>query len=97
MKINMETLPHVTQIYGTCGNYWVDEAGTIQISVSETGNDDFNWLVFLHEAIVQKLSQHRGMKLTDKEHLLAAGIEKIMASLLDLDWNKYENTISEIT
>ena len=96
MKIIMETLPHVTQIYRTCGNYWVDEYVTIQIRVSETGNDDFNWLVFLHEAIVQKLCAHKNIKATDKEHLLAAGIEKIMASLLDIDWKKYDNTINEL-
>lgn len=95
MKIIMETLPHVTQIYEACGNYWVDEDGTIQIRVSETGKDDFNWLVFLHEMIVQKLCEHRGIKLTDKEHLFASGIEKIMASLLDIDWNKYSKTISK--
>lgn len=35
MKINIETIPHSEQRYPTCGDYWVDPDGTIQVRISE--------------------------------------------------------------
>lgn len=88
-------------------------------------NDDYAFLVALHELIEMKLCQHRKIAEADvsafdiafenkrvggntdepgddsespyrKEHLLATGIEKIMASLLDVDWKKYDETVNEL-
>ena len=50
MKIIIETIPHNLQQYTTVGNWtWEDEY--LKIEVSESGNDDWNFLIGIHEAI----------------------------------------------
>ena len=124
MKITIETVPHSSQSYETCGNWRFDEDG-LSIYVSELGNDDMNFLVSIHEQIEAWLCRKRNISdesvtnfdlafemnrpkgNTDepgddskapyrKEHLLASGIEKIMASLLDVSWLDYEQKINEL-
>jgi hypothetical protein len=64
MKIIIETIPHKKQRYETCGDWQIEKDGTIRILVSETGDDDYNFLVGLHEAVEVKLCQKRGISQT---------------------------------
>jgi len=61
MIIHIETIPHSQQKYETVGNYWIDESGVLQIRVSDMGNDDFNFLVGIHEMIEFYLTMKRGI------------------------------------
>jgi len=61
MKIVIQTIKHTDQDYKTVGNYGVDEDGTQWIKVSDMGNEDYNFLVALHELIEQKLAHKRGI------------------------------------
>ena len=51
MRIVIETIPHEDQRYPTVGDWWVDEAGTWQIRVSEMGNEKAAFLVGIHELV----------------------------------------------
>ena len=61
MKIILETIPHDKQRYETIGDWIIEPDGTIRILVSELGNDDYNFLVALHELVEVKLCQSRGI------------------------------------
>ena len=61
MKIVIETIPHDKQRYPTCGDWVVEEDGTRHIFVSDMGNDDYAFLVGLHEMIEQRLCEKRGI------------------------------------
>ena len=52
MKINVETIPHHKQRYDTCGDYWTDKNGTLQVRISNFFGKFgaiYTWLVLLHE------------------------------------------------
>lgn len=51
MRIVIETIPHAEQRYPTVGDWWVDQAGTWQIRVSEMGNEKAAFLVGIHELV----------------------------------------------
>ncbi len=61
MKINIRTIPHDKQRYETCGDYWTDSEGRIKIVVSDMGNDDYAFLVGLHEMVEYWLVKKRGI------------------------------------
>lgn len=61
MRIVIETVPHTSQRYATCGDYFTGGDGAQHISVSEMGNSDYEFLVALHELIEWKLCQSRGI------------------------------------
>lgn len=61
MKIRIQTIPHDSQRYPTCGDWQVGEDGSISIDVSEMGNDDYAFLVGIHEAIEVWLCRKRGI------------------------------------
>jgi hypothetical protein len=61
MRVVIETIPHKNQRYETVGDWEYLPDGTIQIRVSDMGNDDYNYLVALHELIEQKLCAKRGI------------------------------------
>jgi hypothetical protein len=65
MKITIETIPHDQQRYSTVGNWIVEKDGTRHIFVSDMGNDDYAFLVGLHEMIEQRLCEKR--KITQKQ------------------------------
>jgi hypothetical protein len=55
------TVPHRWQAYQTVGNYsWCDD-GTLVIFVSDMGNECYERLVFIHEAIEASLVKARGI------------------------------------
>jgi len=58
MYINVKTIPHKEQKYDTCGN-WHFEPDELQISVSEMKNDDYAFLIGIHEAIEAWLCHRR--------------------------------------
>lgn len=62
MKIVIETIPHASQRYPTCGDYWVDVSG-LQVRVSEEMGDDSCFLVALHELIELHLLAKRGVSI----------------------------------
>lgn len=51
MKITIRTIPHREQRYPTCGDWQFVEPNHLLISVSDMGNDDYAFLVGIHEAI----------------------------------------------
>lgn len=61
MKIIVETIPHADQRYETVGDWTVSEDGTLNIRVSDLGNNDHEFLVSLHELIEVKLCQAAGV------------------------------------
>lgn len=61
MKTIIETIPHGDQKYPTVGDWRTDSDGTLQIKVSDMGNDDYALLVALHELIEVTLCKKRGI------------------------------------
>lgn len=60
MKIILETIPHESQRYETVGD-WFYWDRTLYIKVSETGNDDYNYLIALHELVEAWLCKRHGI------------------------------------
>ena len=50
MKINIETISHGQQRYPTPGDYWYDEEGTLQVRISDLGNELYEKMIAIHEA-----------------------------------------------
>jgi hypothetical protein len=59
MKINIETIPHGEQRYPTVGDYWDDEAGVVQVRVSDMKDWRYEALVAVHELVEMFLTKHR--------------------------------------
>jgi hypothetical protein len=64
-RILTEFISHDSQRYPTCGDYIFESNGDIRIWVSDTGNDDYNFLVAVHELIEAYLTLRRGIKEED--------------------------------
>ena len=116
MRLYVETIPHNEQRYNTVGDWWKDDNGTIQIRVSDTGNEKYNFLIALHELVEQQLCEYRGVseesvtafdkKFTGTgepgddpkapyqlEHGFATGVERLLASALNIKWKDYETKV----
>ena len=65
MKIIIQTIPSSEHRYSTCGDYWVDPDGTMQIRVSDMKNWKYELLVAVHELIEQNLCLDRNIKEED--------------------------------
>lgn len=65
MHINIKTIPQADQRYPTAGDWEFAEDGSLNIRVSEMGNEDYELLVGLHELIEVILCKKRG--ITGKE------------------------------
>lgn len=61
MDINIQTIPHDTQRYQTCGDWWWDEFGNLQVRVSDMGNIIYQWLVAEHEINEALMCQQAGV------------------------------------
>lgn len=61
MKIVIETIPHKDQRYDTCGDYWRDPDGALQVRISDMGNTQYEMLVAIHEVIEWTLCNARGI------------------------------------
>lgn len=61
MKITIETIQHDSQRYETVGDWWFDEAGNLEIRVSNMGNWKYEALVAFHELAEVLLCKDRGI------------------------------------
>lgn len=72
-NIHIKTIPHHEQRYNTCGDYWIDDEGDIQIRVSGVGIPRFEELIAVHELVEMLLVLARSISLEaidkfDKEY-----------------------------
>lgn len=65
MKVHIETIPYESQRYQTCGDYWADKDGVTQFRINDMGNEDYAFLVSIHEQIEEHLTRRRGLKEPD--------------------------------
>ena len=62
----ISVIPHEQQEYETCGNYkYVKELNTNIFTISDTGNDDYNFLIKIHEIIEEHLTRRVGIEEKD--------------------------------
>ncbi len=61
MQITIKTIPHDQQRYDTCGDWWVDDAGDLQIRVSSMDDWKKESLVAFHELAEVLLCKDRGI------------------------------------
>jgi hypothetical protein len=125
LKIVIETIPHSEHRYPTCGDYWVDRRGVLQVRVSKL--KDWRWvaLIIIHELWEYFIVRHQKIPLKaidrfDKEfernwekhdhsepgdspqapyrvaHCSATGVERLLASELDVCWFDYEFTVDQL-
>ena len=64
MKIQIKTIPHKCQLYKTVGNYY-NKNGTDHVFVSDMKNEDYAFLVAVHELVEMWLCRKRGIKEED--------------------------------
>ncbi len=124
MNLHYRTIPHGQQRYPTVGDYWFEKDGW-EFRVSDMGNEDYEFLVLIHELVEQRLAAKHNIPepsiaAYDKvyeasrderslaepgdnkdapyyaEHQAATGIERIVAVLLGVDWNDYNNTVENL-
>lgn len=48
-SINVKVIPHKEQRYDTCGDWWFEKDGTLEIRVSSLGDPHMEYLVAAHE------------------------------------------------
>ena len=65
MNILSKTIPHNKQRYDTCGDWWFDKKGNLQIRVSDMNNWKYEYLVADHEVREALICKDRGV--TQKE------------------------------
>lgn len=82
MKINIESIPHKEHRYPTCGDWWIDPDGTIQIRVSEEMGDKSQQLVAVHE-------------LAEVLMCLANGVSQEDVDRFDMDFEKHRHPDDE--
>lgn len=61
MKIIIETIPHSDQRYDTVGDWKRNKNGDLHITVSDMGNDDYAFLVGIHETVEAWLCERQGV------------------------------------
>jgi hypothetical protein len=127
MRITIETIPHEQQRYPTVGDWQFVESDHLVIRVSDMENNDYAFLVGIHEAIEAWLAVKRCGPEVEKdldafdmqyekdrkngddsepgddarcpvylEHQVATGIERILAGLLGVDWNTYDQGVNDL-
>lgn len=64
MEVYAETIKHDLQRYPTVGDYcWYRDLH--RIFISDTGNEDYNFLICIHELIESYLAKRAGIELND--------------------------------
>ena len=66
LHIYIDTIPHREQRYPTCGDYWRrsgQRSGIerLEVRVSSLNNEDYEFLVAMHELIEEHLTRKRGI------------------------------------
>lgn len=132
LHIYIDTIPHSEQRYETVGDYW-RPAGNhpgfiprLEVRVSEMGNEDYEFLVAIHELVEEHLTRKHGIsedtitafdiqyeqnRAEDdtnsepgdspdapyhQEHLLATSVERIVASMLGVNWDTYDAVVNSL-
>lgn len=65
MNIHIQTIPHSLQRYDTCGDYWFEKNGDLEVRISSMGNMFFEALVMFHELTELFLCLRRGIPFED--------------------------------
>ena len=78
----IQTIPYESQRYQTCGDYYKTEDGKTHFKINDMGNEDYEFLVSIHEQIEEHLTRRRG--LTEPEILA-----------FDLAWEKENHSPGE--
>jgi hypothetical protein len=67
LHIYIDTIPHAEQRYPTVGDYWNEllPGGTpkTEVRISDMANEDYEFLVALHELVEQHLCKMRGISV----------------------------------
>lgn len=61
-SIKCLVVPHLAQRYNTVGDYYYKNQSHLQILISELGDDNYHFLVLLHELIEAHLCRLRGIE-----------------------------------
>jgi len=61
LHIVIDTIPHSQQRYPTVGDWQIDEAGNLHITVSKMSDQRYEFLVGMHEVIEAYLAIHAGV------------------------------------
>jgi hypothetical protein len=61
MDITIKTIPHADHRYPTCGDWWFDDAGNLEIRVSDMGDWKKELLVARHEVDEAVLCRAHGV------------------------------------
>lgn len=59
-KINIEFIPHDQQRYETCGDYYFDKDGVLQIRISKMKVEIHELAVLIHELTEMAILRHEG-------------------------------------
>lgn len=59
-KTVIKSIPGKDQRYPTCGDYWEDKE-KIHIAITEQDNEDYEFLIMIHELIEFHLTKKRGI------------------------------------
>jgi hypothetical protein len=65
MKITIETIDHNDQRYNTVGDWQFDDEGNLNIKVSNTASESYNFLIGVHELVEAYLCKIRGISTQD--------------------------------
>ena len=60
-SIIIKSIPHKKQRYETCGDWYKDKKGVMQIRVSDCGSETSEFAVALHEVVEQYLCRLTGV------------------------------------
>jgi len=61
IEIHIKSIPKSQHRYETCGDYFYDADGVLQIRVTEMGNSFYETAVAIHEMFEEVLTKFRGL------------------------------------
>jgi hypothetical protein len=61
LDIHIKTIPHKEQRYPTCGDYWQNADGSLEVRISELNEPAYESLIAIHELIEQLLTAQLGI------------------------------------
>ena len=59
--INVGIIPHSEHRYETVGDYWYPQSFRMEVRVSDMQNEDYEFLVLIHELVEAHLCRKRGI------------------------------------
>jgi len=60
--INIGIIPHNEHRYETVGDYWYPSSSKMEVRISDMQNEDYEFLVLMHELIEAHLCRKRGIE-----------------------------------